>query len=61
MPDGDFEWQRLGKCRNMGMLLNYATGRIAIFDTKQSDHRENVKDKTSLIFEVDLEYPPELN
>ena len=45
----------------MGLLLNYKVGRMAIFDTGLFDHRENEEDKKSFIFEVDLEYPPELH
>ena len=41
IPDGDFEWLRQDKCRDMGQLLNYADGRIVIFDTGLFDHREN--------------------
>ena len=41
--------------------MNYADGRIAIFDTGLFDHRENKEDKKSFILEVDLEYPPELH
>ena len=48
-------------CRNIEQLLNYADGRIAIFDTGLFDHRENEKDKKSFILEVGLEYPPELH
>ena len=58
MPDGDFEWLSQDECRDMELLLNYADGRIAIFDTGLFDHRENNEDKKSLILEVDLEYPP---
>ena len=39
----------------METLLNYADGRIAIFDTGLFDHREHEKDKKSFILEVDLE------
>ena len=41
MPDGDFKWLSEEECRNMGLLLNYVDGRIAIFDTGLFDHREN--------------------
>ena len=41
--------------------MNYADGRIVIFNTVLFDHRENEEDKNSFIFEVDLEYPPELH
>ena len=61
MPDGYFEWVTDDECRNMEQLLNYADGRIAIFDTGLFDHRENEKDKKSFILEVDLKYPPELH
>ena len=61
MPDGNFEWLSEEECRNMGLLLNYADGCIAIFDTGLFDHRENEEDKKSLILEVDLDYPPELH
>ena len=60
MPDGDFEWLSDNECRDMGLLLNYADGRIAIFDTGLFDHRENEENKKSFILEVNLEYPPEL-
>ena len=45
----------------MGLLLNYANGRIVIFDTKLFDNRENEEDKKRFILEMDLEYPPELH
>ena len=61
MPDGDFEWLSQNECRDMGLLLNYADGRMAIFDTGLFDHRENEEDKKSFIFEVELEYPSELH
>ena len=61
MPDGDFEWLSQNECREMGLLLNYADGRIAIFDTGIFDHRENEEGKKSFILEVDLDYPPELH
>ena len=61
MPDGDFELLSETECRDMGLLLNYADGCIAIFDTGLFDHRENEEDKKSFILEVDLEYPPELH
>ena len=28
MPDGDLEWLSEAECRDMGLLLNYAGGRI---------------------------------
>ena len=33
MPYGEFEWVSEEECRDMGQLLKYAYGRIAIFDT----------------------------
>ena len=42
----------------MGLLLNYAEGRITIFDTGLFDHQEHEKNKKSFILEVDLVYPP---
>ena len=41
MPDGYFEWLIQDECRDMGLLLNYVGGRMAIFDTGLFDHREN--------------------
>ena len=61
IPDGDFEWVSDDKCRNMEQLMNYADGRIAIFDTGLFDHRENEEDKKSFILEVDVEYQLELH
>ena len=61
MPNGDVEWLSQDECRDMGLFFNYADGRMAIFDTGLFDHRENEEDKKSLIFEVDVEYPPELH
>ena len=61
MPDGDFEWLSQDECRDMGLLLNYADDRIAIFDTGLFDNRENEEDNTSFFLEVDLEYPPKLH
>ena len=61
MPDGDFEWLSQDECRDMELLLNYADGRMAIFDTGLFDHWDNEEDKKSFILEVDLEYPPELH
>ena len=61
MPDGDFEWLSQDECRDIRQLMNYADGRFAIFDIGLFDHRENEKDKTSFILEVNLEYPPELH
>ena len=53
MPDGDFELVSDDECCNMEQLLNYADGRIAIFNTGFFDHRENEEDKKSFILEVD--------
>ena len=61
MPDGDFEWVSDDKFRNMEQFLNYADGRIAIFNIGLFDHRENEEDKKCFILEVDLDYPPELH
>ena len=36
MPDGDFEWVSDDECRNLEQLLNYADGRIAVFNTDYS-------------------------
>ena len=33
MPEGDFEWLSQDERRDMGLLLNHADGRNAIFDT----------------------------
>ena len=33
MPDDDFEWLSQDGCCDMGLLLTYADGRMAIFDT----------------------------
>ena len=41
--------------------MNYADSRIAIFDTRLFDHRENEDNKKSFILEMDLEYLPELH
>ena len=38
MPDGDFELQSQDECRDMGLLLNYSDGCMAIFDTELFDH-----------------------
>ena len=60
MPDGDFEWLSQDECRDMGLLLSYADGRIAIFDIGLFDHPENDEDTASFILEVDVEYLLEL-
>ena len=54
MPDGDFAWLSQDECRDIGLLLNYVDGRVAIFDIGLFDHRKNEQDKKSLIFEVDM-------
>ena len=45
----------------MELLMNYADGRIAIFDLGIFIHLVTDQEKKSFIFEVDLEYPPELH
>ena len=45
----------------MELLLNFANGRIAIFDLGVFNHRMTDEEKKSFIFEMDLEYPPELH
>ena len=60
MPDGDFEWVSQDKCREIELLLNYVDGRIAIFDLCLFNQRV-MDEKKSFIFEIDLEYPPELH
>ena len=60
MPDGKFEWVSANECRTMEQQLNFADGRIAIFDLGLFDHRV-LDEKKSFILEVDLEYPPELH
>ena len=47
--------------RHTQQLLNYADGRIAIFNTGLFVYWENEKDKKCFILEVDYEYQPELN
>ena len=44
----------------MEQQLNFADGRIAIFDLGLFNHRV-LDEKKSFIFEVDLEYPEELH
>ena len=61
MPDIHFKWLSEKECRDLALLLNYADGRMAIFDIGLFDHRENEENKKSFIFEVDLEYLPELH
>ena len=60
MPDGNCEWLSEKEIRDIGLLLNYGKGRIAIYDTAPFDHLKYTKDKTSFLLEVDLEYPPKL-
>ena len=60
MPDGKFEWVSVDECRAMEQQLNFADGRIAIFDIGLFDYRVLNK-KKSFIFKVNLEYPPELH
>ena len=45
----------------MELLLNYADGRIDIFDLGLFNYRVTDDEKNSFIFEVDLENPPELH
>ena len=52
MPHIYFEWLSEDKCRDMGLLLNYADGRITIFDTGLFNHQENEEEKKSFILEV---------
>ena len=60
MPNGDFEWLSQDECSDMELLLIFADDRIAIFNTGLIDIRENKEDKKCFIFEVDIEYKPEL-
>ena len=39
MPDGKFEWVTVVECRAIKQQLNFADGRIAIFDLGLFDHR----------------------
>ena len=57
MPDSDFEWVSQDECREIELLMNYADGRIAIFDLGIFNHRVTEEEKKSFILEVDLEYP----
>ena len=50
-----YEW------REMELLMNYADGRIAIFDLGVFNHRVTDEEKKSFIFDMDLEYQPELH
>ena len=61
MPVGEFEWVSQDVCCELELLMNYADGRIAIFDLGIFNHRVTDDQKKSFIFEVDLEYPPELH
>ena len=61
MPDRNFEWVSDDEFRNIKQHLNYADGRITIFDTGLFDQQKNKKDKKSFILEVNLEYPPEVH
>ena len=45
----------------MGLLLNYAYGILAIFETILFDHREYEVDKNGFSLEVDLKFPSELD
>ena len=44
MQNGDFKWLSQDNCNDIRLLLNYAEGRIAIFDTKVFDHRKIKED-----------------
>ena len=61
MPDEVFELLSEQECQDIKLRLNAADCRITIFDLGMFDNREIEKDKKSFIFEVDLEYPPELH
>ena len=52
------DWLNKHECRDMGLLLNYADGRNAIFDTGIFNHRKNNQDNKSFILEMELESPP---
>ena len=54
MPDGKFELVNVDECHAMEQQLNFADGRIDIFDLGLFDHRM-LDEKKSFIFEVDLE------
>ena len=60
MHDGKFDWVSVDECRAIEQQLNFADGRIAIFDLGLFDHRV-LDEKKSFIFEVDLMYLPELH
>ena len=57
MTDGDLEWLSKDDCRDMKQLLNYADGRISIFDTGLFNHRENDEHKKSFILRGGLGVP----
>lgn len=61
MPESDFKRLSEEECRDLGLLLKYEDGRMAIFDTGLYDYWENKKNKTGFIIEVDLEYLPGLH
>ena len=61
IPDNDFEYVNQDECREIKLLMNYADGRIAIFDFGLFNYRVRDKEKKSLIFEMDLEYLAELH
>lgn len=60
MPDGEFVWVSADDCRIMEQTLNFAAGRIAMFDLDIFYHRMGDEQK-SLILDVHLKYSPELN
>ena len=61
MPDGDFEWLSQNECRDIRLLFNFADGCIAIFHTGLFDYHKYENYKKTVVFEVDLEYSPELH
>ena len=61
MQDSYFEWLSKDECRDIKLLLNYEDGRIAIFDIRLFDHRENKEDKKNVILEVDLKYAQKIH
>ena len=47
MPDGDFEWVSQDECCKIELLMNYADGRIAIFDLGLCNHWVTDKKRVS--------------
>ena len=60
MPDCQLEWLSVDECRAIEQQLNFADGSIAIFDLGLFVYQV-LDEKKSVIFDVDLEYPPELH